>query len=146
MQNGTKASILVSVQLVCFVGILLSGNLLAKQLWLLAIQVFGLLFAFWSIWSIRPNRLSVSPLVQDELILIKRGPYKFIRHPMYLSIFIVFVPLLIDEFSYLRLAILIVLFINQVIKLHFEESLLSERFPEYQEYKKKSWRLLPLIF
>jgi protein-S-isoprenylcysteine O-methyltransferase Ste14 len=79
-------------------------------------------------------------------MLIQKGPYRLIRHPMYLAILLFFVPLLIDDFSCPRFVILMVLTPNLILKLLFEESLLKKAFPEYNNYMQKSWRLIPWVF
>ena len=78
--------------------------------------------------------------------LLKRGPYAIIRHPMYTSILLICLCLLIDQFSFLRLAVFLLLVVNQVIKLNYEESLLLQQFDDYKNYRKSTWKIIPFVY
>jgi len=34
----------------------------------------------------------------------------------------------------------------QVVRIHYEEKVLKETFPEYHDYAQKTWRLIPGIY
>ena len=78
--------------------------------------------------------------------MVSRGPYKVIRHPMYLALLITTLPLVISDFTYLRLVFWFILLVDLVIKMGYEENLLQEKFPEYIHYQKQTARLLPEIY
>lgn len=40
----------------------------------------------------------------------------------------------------------VVLLVDLLLKLRYEETLLIQRFPEYKEYIKNSYRLFPFIY
>jgi protein-S-isoprenylcysteine O-methyltransferase Ste14 len=74
------------------------------------------------------------------------GPYSLIRHPMYLALLLTTLPLIIDSFSLFRLLIWLILFINLILKLNYEENLLVTELDGYVEYAKKSYRLIPYVY
>jgi protein-S-isoprenylcysteine O-methyltransferase Ste14 len=84
--------------------------------------------------------------VKQGAVLVTGGPYRLIRHPMYLAVLLVIWRLIIDHFSLLRVAAGLILIIDLTIKMLFEEHLLKQRFVEYQAYMRTTKRLIPLIF
>lgn len=110
------------------------------------IETLGLFLAIWAIAVMSKSKLNISPRPKTDAHLIKEGPYAFIRHPMYASIILSFLPLLLSYYSIEALSIFMVLVINLIFKLSFEEKLLCNYFDEYEEYKKHSWRLIPYIY
>ena len=61
------------------------------------------------------------------------GPYRFVRHPMYLGYLISHIGFLAANFSMRNLAVLIVVYACQVYRILREEKLLS-RDPDYVSY------------
>jgi protein-S-isoprenylcysteine O-methyltransferase Ste14 len=141
-----KSILFVAVQFSCIFYIFLSGNLFAKNIFLLMIEVSGILLGTWAVLSMNAQTLNVFPTARDNASLSKTGPYKLIRHPMYVSVFLVLLPLVIDAFSFSRLGALLVLVVNLLLKIHFEEQLLLSRYPGYKKYMHKSKKLIPYIY
>lgn len=78
--------------------------------------------------------------------LITQGPYRVIRHPIYLYNLFVSFGLAISSGSGLVAinAVIGLIFILKAIKL--EEKYLTDLFPEYAHYRNSSWRLIPGVF
>jgi protein-S-isoprenylcysteine O-methyltransferase Ste14 len=138
--------LLTLVQYSMLVAFLVAGPWLAENTWLIGIQLLGFVLGVWGIMVMQESRINIAPRPREGAKLIQKGPYRLIRHPMYLAILLFFVPLLIDDFSWPRFVILMVLTPNLILKLLFEESLLKMAFPEYDNYMQKSWRLIPWVF
>lgn len=135
----------VVVQFTAIFYLLISDDWFQDYIPVLA-TVPGLFLGIWSAWFMRKSVLTVFPDPDPRIILITSGVYKFIRHPMYTSLFLVLIPLVIIDYSIVRAIVLLVFTINQIVKLLFEEKLLLEKLPDYKTYKSNSWRLIPLIF
>jgi protein-S-isoprenylcysteine O-methyltransferase Ste14 len=141
-----KAYTLVSVQFICIILILSSGRIFAHCYLLLPIEIFGIALIIWAVASMGMRNLHATPQVKEEARLVTQGPYRFIRHPMYLALLMVVWPLIIDQFSLLHLAAGLVLTIDLIIKMLYEESLLKKHFAGYEAYMENTSRLIPFIF
>ena len=83
----------------------------------------------------------------EKHTLITNGIYKTIRHPGYLSDFMIFIGIALALGNLILMIIIPVLFFPAYIyRIHVEEKMLLEVFGErYSEYRKKSKRLIPFI-
>ncbi len=145
MGNRFKSILLVSLQFL-FILLLLSGISL-KNISLSTI-IFMLLSAalmFWAIIAMKKSKLSILPEPAANATLITEGPYRFIRHPMYTAILLGSTGILIQQFTWLRLAILIALSITLYVKISWEEKMLSQKFDGYKNYMKQTKRIMPFI-
>jgi protein-S-isoprenylcysteine O-methyltransferase Ste14 len=78
--------------------------------------------------------------------LVTTGPYRFVRHPLYLTEGIAFIGLFM-QFGSPWTALLLALEIAvQLRRMHNEELMLAARFPEYAAYQQNTARLLPGIY
>lgn len=109
--------------------------------------LIGIGLRVWSI-NILGKHFTTTVKVTKEHELIKNGPYKFIRHPSYLGAFIAIIgcPLFFNNTSTIFIS-----FVSMVIAYYFrikvEEKTLGNHFGKfYEEYKKDTYRLLPLIW
>ena len=143
--RSVKSIVLIFIQIICIVYLGLSGNLLPENIIIRIVMVFAGVIAIWAI-MIMNIKFNVAPDVVKNARLIKSGPYKFIRHPMYLSVFVITLCWLIDYFTYSRMSVTLILFVVIISKIKYEENLLKEAFPEYEEYQSKTKKFIPFIF
>lgn len=74
------------------------------------------------------------------------GPYRFVRHPIYLSHTMTTTGFVLANFSPWNLAVLLTLTICQVLRMDAEERVLRESGP-YAEYAQRvRWRLVPGLY
>lgn len=141
-----KTILLVSLQFF-FIFLLLSSFPLNKiSLSAYIFMLFSFVLILWALIAMQKSKLRILPEPSANAILITKGPYRFIRHPMYTAILLGSIGLLINYFTWLRLAIAVALAIVLLIKLNWEEKMLSQKFDEYKEYMKHTRRILPLLF
>jgi protein-S-isoprenylcysteine O-methyltransferase Ste14 len=107
---------------------------------------FGVALGLWAIISMRKSKLRVTPDVASGAILIKKGPYKYLRHPMYLAVLIVCLGLFLTNVYSMTILFYIFLIVILSLKIIYEERLLKIAFPNYKNYTKKTKKLIPFIF
>lgn len=142
---SVKSAVYVIVQFIIFPLIAISGRIIPANIFYLIFIFLMIALALWAMIIMKFNFNAAPDILPDTTLKIK-GPYKLIRHPMYTSLFGIAIVWLLDDFSYLRLAFAIVLFIDLFLKMDYEEKLLSQKFPEYPEYKKRTKRIIPFLF
>jgi protein-S-isoprenylcysteine O-methyltransferase Ste14 len=74
------------------------------------------------------------------------GPYRFVRHPLYLAEFMVLVGGVWEINQPWPLIISIVALGIQITRMNYEEQVLSEVFPDYREYAKRTARIIPGLY
>jgi protein-S-isoprenylcysteine O-methyltransferase Ste14 len=137
---------LVAAQLAAIAHLLLTGPWVAKHPVWVWVELAGLALALWAVWAMSPRHLRIGPEVAADARLVTRGPYRFVRHPMYLSVLLATLALVLHHFSVARLIVWLALAVVFVWKLRVEERLLADRFPEYPEYQRRTKRLIPFVY
>ena len=143
--RSVKSLVFIVIQIICIVFLGLSGNLLPENIIIRIVMTIAGVFVIWAI-MIMNIKFNVAPDVIKNARLIRSGPYKFIRHPMYLSVFVITLCWLIDYFTFIRMSVVLILFVVMVSKINYEEGLLKKAFPEYEEYQSQTKRLIPFIY
>jgi protein-S-isoprenylcysteine O-methyltransferase Ste14 len=141
-----KGKLLVTIQFSCLALLMIVTNWQVLPGWaFLLIGLSGFL-AFWAMAVMRLGNFNVVPTPVEHGVLVSRGPYKVIRHPMYTSIFIFSAALLASQFDFIKLAIILVLIVGLIVKMLFEERLLCSHFPGYKAYMLKTKRVVPFVW
>jgi protein-S-isoprenylcysteine O-methyltransferase Ste14 len=101
----------------------------------------GTLLAAWSALALGRS----FSLLPQARTLVTSGPYRYVRHPMYLGGLLITVGEVWLRFSPLTLALNLVFVAAQVVRLRWEEALLTRTFPEYAAYRRRTSALIPGI-
>ncbi|MBF6058717.1 MULTISPECIES: methyltransferase family protein [Thiomicrorhabdus] len=110
------------------------------------IQASGILLGLWAVKTMHLGHFNIIPDPMPDIELVTTGPYRWIRHPMYASILLFFLPMIVEHFSALSAALYLILAATLLIKLSYEEHLLTEKLPDYPLYQSRTSRLLPKIY
>ncbi len=78
--------------------------------------------------------------------IVSRGPYRWVRHPLYLGELVASLGIAIAVNSYLALALWIALCGLQAYRAVREEQVLLQTFPAYRAYRSRTAALLPGVF
>jgi protein-S-isoprenylcysteine O-methyltransferase Ste14 len=85
-------------------------------------------------------------LVPQARTVVKTGPYRWIKHPLYLSEEIAIVGVVLRYLTPLTVTVLIVHIGIQVCRILYEEDLLRRTCPDYSSYEASRWRLIPYVW
>ena len=77
--------------------------------------------------------------------LITGGPYSIVRHPLYLTEGIAMIGMVLLHWSLLAVLLGLIQTALQLRRIHNEEKILREAFPEYAAYAERTPRLVPAI-
>ena len=108
-----------------------------------ALAVVGVAFAIWARWHLGEN-WSGTVTLKEGHELIRSGPYRFIRHPIYTGMLIAFAGTVValgEERGLISLAIALLSF---YLKAKKEERFLSQEFGEsFREHARRTGMFLP---
>ncbi len=102
----------------------------------------GTLFALAALGTLGK---SFSIIAQTRKLVV-RGPYRLVRHPVYLGEITAMLGLTLAGVSIFKILIFLLLAGCQVYRSIEEEKLLSASFPKYADYASKTARFLPGLF
>ena len=106
------------------------------------IIIFGMILSIYSLGVLGRN-FSIIPQARK---LIQRGPYRLVRHPLYLGELIGVFGIVMAGFAIIKLIVYFFLIACQIYRAFQEEKLLVSVFPEYEDYCSKTARFIPGVF
>lgn len=108
------------------------------------LTVIGVAFAFWARFSIGTN-WGMPMTLKENRELVTRGPYHFVRHPIYTGVMLALVGTAV-AISLWWLTIIVIYFAFFLYSARTEERMLTQEFPEaYPAYKKRTKMLIPFV-
>lgn len=107
-----------------------------------SLVVLGLVIGLWA--AARLGRgLTPSPLPNGAVDLVTRGPYRWVRHPMYTAVMLIAAGVTVPSGSLLVAAQAVALMILFNVKARWEEGRLAATFPGYAGYQAATPRFVP---
>lgn len=136
---------LVSVQFAAIFALLWLAPWFYTNAWLV-LQILGISLGLWAVMTMHLGHFNIIPDPMPDSKLVSTGPYRWIRHPMYASLLLFFLPTLFQSQSPLIWSVYAVLAFDLLLKLHYEEGLLKKVFDDYPHYQAKTKKLIPFLF
>jgi protein-S-isoprenylcysteine O-methyltransferase Ste14 len=107
--------------------------------------VAGLAFALWARVTLGRNWSGVVTLKEGHE-LVERGPYRFVRHPIYTGMLTMFSATALVQRHVAGVAGVLLMFVSFWIKLDHEEKLMLKQFPkQYAAYQQRAKRIIPFV-
>jgi len=109
----------------------------------IALCAAGLALAIWARRSLGTN-WSGGPTIKEDHELIRTGPYRLVRHPIYAGLLVAGFGTAFGRGRLEDLVLFVYAFLCLGVKSKIEESLLLRQFPRaYPEYRKQTKALIP---
>lgn len=110
------------------------------------VQIGGFLLAVWARRNLGAN-WAAEVRIGEGHELVRTGPYRTLRHPIYTAMLVMFAGTAISSSQYHALAGVAILVMAYLRKTRLEENLLRTTFgAEWDRYQQETWRLVPLVF
>jgi protein-S-isoprenylcysteine O-methyltransferase Ste14 len=124
--------------------LLVSGNLFSKSPLVIVGQLLAVALGVWARLCFRKEQYSIYPEPADGPLVLT-GPYRFIRHPMYTFALLLTWSSILGHLSHFTLLIGLIVSAVIAVRIETEEEFLLARYPEYEEYARKTKRIIPFI-
>jgi protein-S-isoprenylcysteine O-methyltransferase Ste14 len=125
---------------------LIPGQGRSTNVWVLASSDMSLACGMvWAIYSLTylGKRFSIVPEARG---LVTSGPYRFVRHPIYVGEIVAGVGLILPTLFTFHLLLFALFLGAQVARTYFEERILRRAYPQYELYAAHTRRLIPFVF
>lgn len=111
-----------------------------------AITCIGVAIAIWARTILGTNWSGIVTVKQDHT-LIRTGPYRTVRHPIYSGLILALFGTALTLGQVRDLVAIVVVFLTLLIKSRTEEQFMTEQFGrEYEEYRRTTRALIPFVF
>jgi len=87
--------------------------------------------------------IQVAPAPKQDATLVTTGIYRWFRHPIYTAIVMIVIGLFLRTPTIFVGGATAIVIGFLAVKVRLEETLLLAHYPEYAEYKRRSWGLVP---
>jgi len=146
--NKLYSAALVTAQFVLIIGIYMRALPATFDALLIPgalLIVIAIVVAIFALITLKLHNLSVMPEPVSNGELVTTGPYRYIRHPMYTSVLLGCLGMLLLNLNILSCGMFIALAVILIFKIRREESLLKAAYPAYEGYKIATGALLPKL-
>ena len=110
-----------------------------------ALLALGLAFSVWARRHLGRN-WSAHVVVKEDHALIRTGPYRHVRHPIYTGILLAMLGMAVAIGEWRTLVGFAFMVLSFAMKSREEESRMRETFPEYGEYERGTAALIPFVY
>jgi protein-S-isoprenylcysteine O-methyltransferase Ste14 len=107
-----------------------------------ALSVAGLVLSLWSLWHLK----SSFSILAEARRVVRTGPYRFIRHPLYLGEAFTMLGLCLLQGTLTAVFLWAGVNLSQAFRAKIEEEKLAREFPDYREYRRETRFILPGLY
>lgn len=126
-------------------GLAATRNLFSSSPFVISSQVVALLLFLWArlTFGRRSYHVAAHP---TEGGLVTSGPYQYVRHPIYAAICIFAWAGVAAHWSWSSSLYAGLILGSAIMRILCEERLVASRYPEYAQYKARTWRMIPYVY
>ena len=141
-----RSYILVALQLALIAAIALPFDAGGWNLPATALVGAGIAVGVWALTANRPGNFNIRPEPKPDGQLATGGPYRHVRHPMYLAVLLAMLGFCTGFGAPWRWAALVALAVVLFVKAGIEERALTARHPGYADYMRTRKRIVPYLW
>lgn len=145
MNISLQSKALIALQFIIILLLLMINDSIINHWQSLYLSMSGFIFGLYTFYFNRLGNFNIAPEIKSEAKLITNGAYKYIRHPMYFSVLLIMLGVVLTEISMVNILLYIGLIFVLYLKASKEEKLWSEKMLEYGEYKKRTKMFIPFV-
>jgi len=139
-------SVLAFVVMVAgLIGMYFTGVLFTASPIVIAFQLSGVALMLWAriTFGRRSFHAAASPTSGG---IVRTGPYRFIRHPIYTAVLLFAWPAALFYRSAGAVAFAALVSAGALVRMWCEEQLLVRQYPDYAAYARTTMRMIPYVF
>ena len=127
------------------VGLWRIGALFSPSPAVIAVQALAAALFLWARWTfgLRSFHASANPTAGG---LVTTGPYRFIRHPIYTGACLFAWAGAAGHLSAASAALAGLMTAGAIVRMLCEEKLVTQLYPEYRDYARRTKRMVPFVF
>lgn len=135
----------VIILVLAIVGLFYAHALLGHGPVAIGLQVAAVLLMIWArvTFGMRSFHYAANPTAGG---LVTTGPYRYLRHPIYAAALLFVWTGVAVNASPLSVALGLAATAMLALRILFEERLVRQRYPEYDDYARRTKRVVPFIF
>ena len=122
-----------------------TGNLISPQPLVILGQIAGLAVIISARVTFARQKFNLTAHPADGPLL-RAGPYRLIRHPMYTGALLAVLSSVAGHWSVLTASVGIALTALVLVRIHIEERMLSAHYAEYASYASETKRIVPFVY
>ncbi|MDP9128010.1 MAG: isoprenylcysteine carboxylmethyltransferase family protein [Pseudomonadota bacterium] len=85
-------------------------------------------------------------ILPESRRLVTSGPYRWVRHPLYVAEALATIGVLINFLGVWTALLIALQLMLQFVRMHYEEQVLRANFPDYEDYARRTARLIPGVY
>jgi len=145
MKQKIYSYTLVSLQFLCIAILLYTNDSIFSNIASLTIFSIGFIIGIYALLHNGLGNFNITPEIKDKAVLATHGVYRYIRHPMYLSVTLMMLGVIINNLHIFNITIFLLLILVLFLKAKKEEKLWSKNSKDYVLYKQKTRMIIPFL-
>lgn len=145
MKSTYYSYFLVSLQFIFIAILVVHHDIHTPSILPLLIFLLGCSFGLYTVRHNKLGNFNITPEIKEKASLITTGAYRYIRHPMYFSVIVMMLGIVLSKPTLFSFFIYVLLVVTLFLKAQKEEMLWMERSSEYKTYMHKTKKIIPFI-